>query len=86
VPPAAKNLKPFAGFDSERDAMQSASDLPSRTIGPDNTDNMPIIAGSLWIACNLNGNIMGLPELMDLHIIFVARARRQAGDCRPAVG
>jgi hypothetical protein len=86
VPPAAKNLKPFAGFGSERDAMQSASDLPSRTIGPDNTDNMPIIAGSLWIACNLNDNIMALPELMDLHIIFVARGTTTGGDCRPAVG
>jgi cytochrome o ubiquinol oxidase subunit IV len=49
------------------------------TTGPDNTNNVLalafgvlivflVVAGSLWIMTNLNGNMMPSAELMDLHM------------------
>lgn len=48
------------------------------TTGPDNTNNVLalafglmivtlVVAGSLWIMANLNGNMMPLADLMNLH-------------------
>jgi cytochrome o ubiquinol oxidase operon protein cyoD len=49
------------------------------TTGPDNTNNVlalafgvfivtVVVAGSVWIMTNLNGNMMPSPELMNLHM------------------